>query len=459
MPDKITLPLAGIRILDLSYVFAVPYMASLLGDLGAEVIKIEAPHRLDQTRGRAFGPYLDNEIGQDPWNRSGIFQVVNRGKKSLVLNMAEPAGREIFLQLMEKSDVVLDNYTPRVMRKWGVNYEELRKRKPSLIMLSNTGYGSTGPWHAFPSQGTTLEATMGITYYTGYRNGKPWKAGQSYPDFLACWTGLNAIFAALIHRRRTGEGQWIDLGMYQVGAALIADQILQTQLTGSDQERMGNEHPKHVPSNIYPALGDNRWLAISVCNDSEWKELAGLMSQPQLAEDERFSRAASRRLHRAEIDMLVSDWVKGQNAEHLADLLQSKGIAAGPVFNSKDLLLNKHLRHRQFYEYLEHQSPIGLRPIISRPYRLKFRKPHIHKSAPKFGEDNRRILTETLGLCEQAIDHLYETRTISDKPTGAGRAAPLNLEQSMKLGTITGVDEDYQSILGLTPGDKAGSLI
>jgi len=428
-------------------------MAGLLSDLGAEVIKIEAPHRLDQTRGRAFGPYLDNEVGQEPWNRSGIFHVVNRGKKSLVLNMAEPEGRDVFRKLVKKSDIVLDNYTPRVMRKWGCHYDELKKIKPSLIMLSNTGYGSSGPWSAFPSQGTTLEATMGITYYTGYRNDKPWKVGQSYPDFLACWTGLSAIFAALIHRRKTGEGQWIDLGMYQVGAALIADQMLQMQLTGTEQERIGNEHPRHVPSNVYRARGDDRWLALTVRDDKEWTALAKLMNQPQLAHDERFKRATARARHRQMVDILVAAWVEDKDAKQLADLLQSEGIAAGPVFNSRDLLLDEHLRHRQFYELHEHAEPIGRRPIISRPYRLKFRRPHIQKSAPKFGEDNHQILSEILGLSEYEVNCLYERHVISNRPTDAGKAAPLNLKQSIKLGTITAVEERYRSTLGLTSDD------
>lgn len=283
-----TLPLNGIRVLDLSYVFAVPYMAGLLSDLGAEVIKIEAPHKLDQTRGRAFGPYLDNDPAQDPWNRSGIFYVVNRGKRSLAMDLGQPQGQELFRELVAKSDIVLENFTPRVMRKWGLNYDELKKIKPSLIMLSNTGYGSTGPWSSFPSQGTTLEATMGITFYTGYRDDKPWKVGQSYPDFIACWAGLNALWAAIAHMRKTGQGQWIDVGMYQLGVALMPEPLLQKQLDGTEPVRMGNEHPEHVPSNLYRAQGEDQWLALTVRTDTQWAALTSLMQKPELASDPRF---------------------------------------------------------------------------------------------------------------------------------------------------------------------------
>ncbi len=455
MLNRPTLPLEGIRVLDLSYVFAVPYIAALMSDLGAEVIKIEAPHRLDQTRGRAFGPYLDNDPGKDPWNRSGIFQVLNRGKQSLVLDLGKPEGKDVFRQLVEKSDVVLENFTPRVMRKWGFQYEELKKLKPSLIMLSNTGYGSTGPWSAFLSQGTTLEATMGITHYTGYRGDKPWKVGQSYPDFLACWTGLNALFAALVHRKKTGEGQWIDLGMYQVGAALVAEPMLQKQLGGFAQERIGNEHPEHVPSNLYRARGEDNWVAISVVKDEEWARLAHLMDQPNLADDERFRRASGRRRHREQVNALVAGWLRDRDATELTGLLQSHGIACGPVFNSRDLLLNEHLRHREFYECVDHKPPIGPRPIIARPYRLRFRDARIKKCAPAFGEDNRRLLSGLLGMDMEKIERLYAEQVVCDLPTNPGQAGSMNLKEAQRLGTIAAVDMDYRSKLGLVADDAS----
>ncbi|TAK72233.1 MAG: CoA transferase [Betaproteobacteria bacterium] len=449
MPKKPTLPLVGIRVLDLSYVFAIPYLGGLLSDLGAEVIKIESPHRLDQTRGRAFGPYLDNDPGEDPWNRSGIFHVLNRGKQSLVLDLGQPQGRDVFLWLLRKSDIVLDNYTPRVMPKWGLDYEELKKLKPSLIMLSNTGYGSTGPWSAFPSQGTTLEATMGISYYTGYRGDKPWKVGQSYPDFLACWAGLSALFAALAHMRKTGRGQRIDLGMYQIGAALVAEPILQKQLDGGDRERIGNEHPEHVPSNLYRARGDDQWMAISVESDEQWAILARLMNQPQLADDERFCHASGRRRYRDKIDALVAQWARERDVIEMLGLLQSRGIACGPVFNARDLLVNEHLRHRGFYERVEHKPPIGPRPIIGRPYRLRFRDARIRKQAPRFGEDNRPILRDLLGLNPEQIENLFEAKVVCDKPTNPGQSGSMNTEAMLRLRTLAALDSDYRSRIGL----------
>jgi crotonobetainyl-CoA:carnitine CoA-transferase CaiB-like acyl-CoA transferase len=441
----VTLPLTGVRVLDLSYVFAVPYMAGLLSDLGAEVIKIEAPHKLDQTRGRAFGPYLDNDPAEDPWNRSGIFYVVNRGKRSLAMDLSQPEGQEIFRGLVAKSDIVLENFTPRVMRKWGLHYDELKKINPSLIMLSNTGYGSTGPWSSFPSQGTTLEATMGITYYTGYRDDKPWKVGQSYPDFIACWAGLNGLWAAIAHMRKTGQGQWIDVGMYQLGASLMPEPLLQKQLDGTEPVRMGNEHAEYVPSNLYQVAGEDQWLALTIQTNQQWEALAKLMQQPHLAIDERYRTKAARRANRESINTLVQDWCRSQNAKALLEKLQALGIAAGLVLNSRDLLHDPHLQHRQFYETVQHPEPIGERPIIGRPYKLRFRDAHIKKPGPRFGEDNNSILSEILGKSSSEIAALKASNVVSDLPTNPGISGTMDTASMLKLKTLIAVDQEYRS--------------
>lgn len=442
---QVTLPLTGVRVLDLSYVFAVPYMAGLLSDLGAEVIKIEAPHKLDQTRGRAFGPYLDNDPAENPWNRSGIFYVVNRGKRSLAMDLSQQEGQEIFRELVAKSDIVLENFTPRVMRKWGLHYDELKKINPSLIMLSNTGYGSTGPWSSFPSQGTTLEATMGITYYTGYRDDKPWKVGQSYPDFIACWAGLNGLWAAIAHMRKTGQGQWIDVGMYQLGASLMPEPLLQKQLDGTEPVRMGNEHAEYVPSNLYQVAGDDQWLALTIQTNQQWEALAKLMQQPHLAIDERYRTNAARRANRESINALVQDWCRSQNAKALLEKLQALGIAAGLVLNSRDLLHDPHLQHRQFYETVQHPEPIGERPIIGRPYKLRFRDAHIKKPGPRFGEDNNSILSEILGKSSSEIAALKASNVVSDLPTNPGISGTMDTASMLKLKTLIAVDQDYRS--------------
>ncbi len=445
-----TLPLAGMRVLDLSTVLAVPYCGGLLTDLGAEVIKIEAPNRLDSSR---TNDWLAREVGpgDDPWNRAGGFQLINRGKRSFVLNLAQARGREVFKKLVAVSDVIINNYTPRVLRGWGLGYDELIKIRPDLILLSNTGYGSSGPWSPFPVQGTVLENTMGITAYTGYRGDKPWKAGASYPDFITCWTGLTALMAAVLHRKTTGEGQWIDMGMYQIGVALIPEPILALQANGETWERIGNEDRVHVPSNVYRAAGDDKWLALSVTSDAQWAALATLVGRPELARDERYRSASGRRSRRGEIDAIVRAWAARQDAWEAAHSLQAAGVAAGPVLNNRDLLLDPHLRERGFYEYVEHWQPMGVRPLIGRPYVFRNTPLRIRKAAPRYGEDNGYVMRDLLHLDEAEILDLYQHGITADAPVSASNVRQPDLEPGLRNGSIKEIDPDYREKLALGP--------
>ena len=451
------LPLQGVRVLDLSYVFAVPYIGALMADLGAEVIKVEGPHRLDLTRGTAFARYADNEPGDQPWNRSGVFHVLNRGKKAVCIDLTEREGRELLRDLTRRSDVVLENFTPRVLRNWGLDYAALSKVNPALVMLSNTGYGAGGPWSEFPSQGTTLEATMGISHYTGYTGDKPWKVGQSYPDFLATWTGLMAVLAALVHSRRCGKGQWIDLGMYQVGAAMVVQPLLMEQLGHEIEPRMGNADAWAVPSNLYPALGKDAWIALTVSTDEQWSALTALMGQPHLASDTRFATREARLVHRELVDEAVSQWTRHGAPEQLTQLLQSQGIAAGPVLNSRDLAHDSHLRARQFYETVDHEDGIGPRALIGRPFRLRHRDARVRRRAPRFAEHNTEVLGNLLGLPARQLDELAARGVLESKPRDPGRARPWNLVESLRNRTIVAVDPDYRTSadLGTEPAGLA----
>ncbi|MBI4310135.1 MAG: CoA transferase, partial [Chloroflexi bacterium] len=277
------LPLEGIRVVESTYVFAFPYAAGLLADMGAEVIKVEGAGHVDVTRGGAFaGSYPDNVPGGDPWNRPGSYNQLNRGKKSLVLDLSQDAGREVLVDLLRVTDVFMENFTPRVMRRWGLDYPNLKKLKPDIIMVSNTGYGhGEGPWSAYPAQATTQEATHGHCHITGYRNDIPSKAGGSFVDFLSTWSALLTIAAALRHRQKTGKGQWIDIGMYQSGAYLTSEYILDYIANGRLGERMGNRHPWRVQG-CYPCAGNDQWCVISIGDDQEWAALCQEMGCPEL---------------------------------------------------------------------------------------------------------------------------------------------------------------------------------
>jgi crotonobetainyl-CoA:carnitine CoA-transferase CaiB-like acyl-CoA transferase len=431
-------PLAGLRVIDLSTVFAVPYIGGLLADLGAEVIKVEAPHRLDQTR-TWFGPYFDNAPEDDWWNRSATFHVVNRGKRSLSLDLARPQGREVLHDLVREADVLLDNFTPRVMRGWGTTYDALREHNPRLVMLSNTGYGSTGPWSAFRAQGTSLEATMGISQVTGYAGDKPSKVGQSYPDFLAAWTGLTALLAALVERERSGEGQWIDLGMYQLGVSVIPEALLHFQVHRQEPTRQGNADLGALVSGLYPAAGEDRWLAVSVQDATQHAALAaivpGVSQAPGAVEHTEAALAA---------------WSRERDAADAAAELQAAGIAAGPVLDARDLLLDPHLCHRGFYEEADFGPELGRRPLIGRPYRWAAAggRVAVRGPAPAFAEANRHVLEDLLMRDAATLRRLADEQVIAGAPVGApGTPEPIDLDVLLASRSLTRVDADYRAVL------------
>jgi crotonobetainyl-CoA:carnitine CoA-transferase CaiB-like acyl-CoA transferase len=429
-PVNERLPLAGIRVLDFGQIYAVPYMGGHLADLGAEVIKIEAPHRADSRR-TAEGVV------------QGTFQVLNRSKRSLALDLSSDKAKELFKKLVAVSDVVIENFTPRVMRNWGLHWEELAKVNKGIIMLSNCGYGATGPWGPLPIQGTSLEGTIGIINYTGYPD-MPSKVGQSYPDFLASWTGLMAILVALQHREKTGEGQWIDQGMYQIGVTFLPEPILQYQIDGTDYERIANHHRWKAPHAAYKARGEDEWLAISIDSDEGWQRLARIIGRGDLAGDERFATVSARHENQDELDGIVGEWAAQQEPEAAMKLLQAEGIAAAPVFNAEDLQFNEHLMARKFYDRVDYSEDygddIGIRPLIGRPYKMSNTDIHIRRPAPNIGEANRYVLKDILGLEDSEIEELYAEKVIADEPTnmrGGGALA------AIRVGTTGNFDTDF----------------
>ena len=371
-------PLSGLKVVDLSTVFAVPYTASLLGDLGAEIIKIEAPDRLEQTRGVVFGPLLDNEARDNPWDFSGSFQVLNRNKRSLVLNLRTEEGREVLWMLIEQADILLDNFTPRVLHGWDMSPQKIAERNPRLIHLSNTGFGSSGPWKNFKAQGTTLEYTMGVGAYSGYAGGGPSKVGQSYPDFLAAWTALTALMAALIERRSTGFGQWIDVGMYQLGAAAIPEAVIAAQF-GETLQRVGSIDRWVAISGVFETADADRWVTVSA-EQSQWLKL--LEHLPDLDAD-------------SEPTEVLREWISTYSSEEVLALLDELSIPAGLVSDSRDLFLDEQLNARKFYEDADTPDDSDRRPLIGRPY--NWQGPtgvRIRRRAPRFGEHNDEVLAE-----------------------------------------------------------------
>ncbi len=395
------------------------------------MIKVEAPHRLDQSR-TIFSPFFENDPGGNHWDRAGAFHVVNRGKRSLAVNLAVPDGRELLRRLVAQADVLLENFTPRVMRGWRMTYPELASLNPRLIMLSNTGFGSSGPWSAFRAQGTTLEATMGLSRYAGYEDGPPTKVGQSYPDFLACWTGLLMVLAALVHRERTGQGQWIDLGMHQLGAAVIPEALLRFQLTGEDEPRGASREPDARFAGVVAAAGEDRWLAVTAFSEAQLEALRETVgANPGDAPD----RA-------------LATWARSRNAADAAARLQAAGVPAGPVLDARGLFEDSQLRARRFYE--DAVCPDGtVRPLIGRPYRWDGESSWVavRGCGPDFGEAATWVLEEVLGLERQRADALRQAGVVTNAPVDAAPVEALDLEAMLRNGSLVRVDGDYVDVL------------
>jgi crotonobetainyl-CoA:carnitine CoA-transferase CaiB-like acyl-CoA transferase len=452
-----TLPLEGIRVVDLSRVFAMPYAGAYLADLGAEVIKIDTHYSqfVDTTR-TLNGPYPDNDPGKLYWERGGTFQTLNRGKRSLTLDLRSEAALELLKRLAQVSDVVLENFTPRVMRRFGLDYPKLKALKPDLIMVSNTGYGHSGPWSNFGAMATALEPTHGTGAFMGYlepdQDGRlapgnvPNKIANSYTDFLASWTAQLAVMASLIYRARTGRGMWIDLAMYQVGASFMGEGILDFAFNGRRTRRLGNRHEYMSPHGCYPCKGQDEWVTLAVRDDADWQAFCRVLGQPSLVADPRLADPLTRFQHQDDLDAIIGKWTSIKSHYQVMEEFQAQGVPAGPVLNARQLLGDPHLRARGLFEAVEHRPETGLgrREYLGRSWKLSGNDLHIRKPAPRLGEDNHYVLGQILGLSTREIDQLRQDGVIGEILEGASIPSSVPLARQVELGWIVEYDPDYQ---------------
>ena len=449
-------PLAGVRVVDLSRVFAMPYVGAYLADMGAEVIKIDTHHAafVDTTRS-ITGPYPNNSPGDDYWNRAGTFQTLNRGKRSLTLDLRSEDGMRHLLDLIAISDVVLENFTPRVSLRFGLDYASLRKARPDLILVSNTGYGHSGPWSAFGAMASALEPTHGSGAFMGYLepgdDGKltgsaiPNKIGNSYTDFLACWSGQLAILSALYRRALTGEGAWVDLAMYQTGVSFFGEGLLDFAFNGRRTRRMGNRHQSLSPQGCYPCQKEDCWVTLSVRDDLEWVALCRAMGQPALACDPRFADPMDRYENQDELDALISEWTSAHSQEEVVAALQEHGVPAAPVQNAAQLLQDEHLGGRGLFEQVDSQvsREIGSPKFLGRGWRLSQAHVTVRGPAPDMGEANDYVLAEMLGLLQGEIERLRDEQVIGEELKGGNAPGVVPLERQAELGWIASYDANY----------------
>lgn len=445
--------LEGVRIIDLSMVFAGPVGTKILAELGAEVIKIESVQHAEVfTRATV---YPENEPGEDPWNRGCFFHTLNAGKRGICLNLGSEKGREILKRLVEMSDVVFENFSPRVMENWGLGYEALKKIKPDIIMVSISGLGHYGPLRDFYMYVPGMEGMSGLTHNTGYPEEPPLLSGYAYGDWITGATAAAALMTALYYRQRTGEGQYIDIAGREATACHIGELVMDYTLNGRDRTRMGNRHPSAAPHGCYRCKGDDNWVNIAIEDDVQWEGFCQAIGCPAWSREERFATAPGRRQFQEELDRLVEAWTEQRDHLEVMRSLQKAGVPSGAVLNMKELNLDPHLIERGFFQVIEHGEGIGKRPIATQiPAKFSGAKSDVTKRAPRFGEDEEYVFGDLLGMSKAETAMLGQQKVIGGPPRfPPGVPARIDLIEEQGAGWF---DPDYLSELRKKYGEDIG---
>jgi benzylsuccinate CoA-transferase BbsF subunit len=410
-------PLAGVRILDFTWAWAGPHGTLLLALLGAEVIKVESRQRPDHARVRSLmtGPVLASP------DHSVIFSDLNVGKLGITLDLKQPRAVEIARRLAGLCDVVTANMRPGTLERLGLGYEDLRAVKPDIVMLCSSAVGSTGPERSYVGYAPTFAALGGLSSITGHRDGPPSPLSGAV-DLRVGTTCALAILAALFHRQRTGEGQYIDLSSTEAVSALIGGVFMEYAVNKRVPGRDGNWDRTMAPHNCYPCQpgeggsvrgeGDQRWVSIAVGSDEEWRALCSVLGEGALEEDPRFAEVVSRWRHREELDEIISAWTRGRTPEEAAEALQRAGVAAMPVLDGPALAQDPHLRERGALERVEHPV-IGSRLTLGPPWRLSDTPAAIRRPAPLLGEHNSYVLGQLLGITDEEIEELVRDGVVA----------------------------------------------
>ncbi|MEK7848617.1 MAG: CoA transferase [Chloroflexota bacterium] len=395
--------LEGLKVLDFTWVAAGPLLTKYLADHGAQVVKVESATAIDSAR--PAGPYKDNIPGI---NRGGTFVGQNSSKYSLALDLNNPKQSEVTARLVAWADVVVEAFTPRTVERWGLGYEQLKKTRPDIVMVSCTSQGQTGPDAKQPGYGWLMNAMVGFAHLTGWPDREPSSPAAPYTDVVLPWFGVAALMAALDYRRRTGKGQHIDISHLETGLTFLRLPLLDYTANGREQTRRGNSSLNAAPHGVYRCLGDERWCAIAVHTEEEWQGFCRALGNPPWTRDPRFATLASRRENAAALDHLIEAWTQTRTPEEAMALLQSHGVAAGVVQSCQDILdKDPQLRHRGSFQRLRH-SEIGECNHRGWPAHLS-QTPARLRPAPCLGEHTEYVLTQVLGFSPEEFQELSQS--------------------------------------------------
>jgi crotonobetainyl-CoA:carnitine CoA-transferase CaiB-like acyl-CoA transferase len=386
-------PLKGVRVLDLTRVLAGPYCAMLLGDMGAEVIKVEEPGKGDDTRG--WPPFAGGE--------STYFMSVNRNKKSITLNLKAPEGREILKKLAKRSDVVLENFRTGTMEKLGLGYATLARLNPRLVYCAISGFGESGPESHRGGYDLIVQAESGVMDLTGFPDGPPVKVGNSIADLVAGMSGAHGVTLALLARQKTRRGQKVEIAMLDVMASLLTYQAGMYLNAGRTPARRGNEHPSIVPYEVFKAA--DGYLALGVANNSLWERCCAALERPELVKDPRYATETARVENRGTLVPLLNQVLGARTGEDWMKRLEAVGVPAGRIRTVPEVCESEHLRARGMLVALPH-AKAGTVKMMGVPIRLHGTPGKARTAAPVLGADTAAVLTRVLGFRRADVQRL-----------------------------------------------------
>jgi len=393
-------PMAGTRVVDLTRILAGPFCAMMLGDMGAEIIKVEPPGTGDDTRG--WGPPF--AAGE-----AAYFLGINRNKRSMTLNMAVAPGQKILAGLIEKADVLIDNFKLGTLEKWGFNDAWFEKHAPSVIRCSITGYGKTGPKAPLPGYDFILQAESGLMSICGEPDGTPTKYGVAIVDVCTGMLACNSILAALNARARTGKGQKVEVSLYESSLAMLVNVASNVLVSGKGGGRFGNGHPSIVPYTTYQAK--DAMIALAVGNDNQFARTAEVLGHSEWAQDERFKLNRARVENRVTIDGLIEVALKSDTADAWVEKLKAAGVPCGKINTVAGALADPHTEARKMVETVEHPT-IGALKMLGIPFKFSDTECSVRLPPPTLGQHTDEVLEQELGLDAQSIAKLRQDKVI-----------------------------------------------
>jgi crotonobetainyl-CoA:carnitine CoA-transferase CaiB-like acyl-CoA transferase len=434
-----------VKVLELTFAWAGPFMGRILADHGAQVVKIESRRYPDTARGADL---VDLSFGDnDRWmDRSLAYIIANPAKYHVGMDLTDPASKGVLLDLVRWADVIIENFTPRVLPNLGLGWELFRSVNSSVIMISATGFGQQGPYRDYGAWGWGLECQAGITHQTGYPGDPdPLLFIPTMPDPLSAAAGVAAIIAALEERRRTGKGQWIDLSQYECATFATLIDILRGGETGTDRPRRGNRHAWRAPQGVYPCQGADAWVTVAIETEEQWARLCEVVGRRDLAAEEGLRSHEGRYADHDRLDDAIAAWTRGHTKHQAMHVLQQAGVPSGAVQNAKDL---HHDHQVQALEYFRAAwgSELGLRIWPGTWYGMQATPGDIRRGPSTFGEDNERVLRDILGYDPDRVKALLSGEAFSDVADGLQKpAAPgVPVATMLERGTILSWDDDYR---------------